>query len=187
MVSVLAASMFCREMLFVTMEPPRLSIEALDAVKLVRLLAISVLYTCRLLVYRDEVVALFVRSIPVAIIPVLRLDMIAAPILRVPVGGAVMDPERMIVDARTVDVFTFEVVILLVKFAVFAAILEMSKEPAGFRICAELRTKDDACVAMRLLKMVRLLVLTAFDAWTLAVLMLGVVMGAEKRMSLVRF
>jgi hypothetical protein len=110
------------------------------------------------------VVAAFVRRIPVAITPVLRLEMVAAPMLRIPDAGAVIEPERMMLDARRVDVFTFEVTMLLEKVAVFPETLEMRREPAGFRIWAELRTKEEARGPSRLLKMARLLVVTAFDA-----------------------
>jgi hypothetical protein len=69
------------------------------------------------------------------------------------------------------------------KVAKFAPMLEIVRDPKGFVMAAELSRTELTCWAWMLVCTVRLLVVTAFEAVRLRVLILGTVIGAEKRRS----
>ena len=75
---------------------------------------------------------------------------------------------------------------MLENVAVFAAILDIVREPAGFVIAVELSSIELTCVPCMLVKTVRLLVVIPLDAVMFCVLIPGSAIGDEKRRSLVR-
>ena len=97
-----------------------------------------------------------------------------------------MFPRSRMVEAIIDDVSNCEVVTAFEKLAVFAAIVEIVKDPKGFVMAVELRRREVSSWAWMVVYTVRLLVVTAFEAVRLTVLILGTVIGAEKRRSLVR-
>lgn len=85
------------------------------------------------------------------------------------------------------DVWNRDVDIVLENVAVFATILEMVNDPAGFVMVAEPSVNVCACVALIALWTVRLLVVMEFDAVRLSVLIPGRVIASEKRRSAPRY
>ena len=86
-------------------------------------------------------------------------------------------------DATSEDVWNRDVDMVLENVAVFATILEIVNDPAAFVIMAEPSVNVCACVALIALWTVRLLVVIAFDAVRLSVLIPGKVIVSEKRRS----
>ena len=64
-----------------------------------------------------------------------------------PPKGALMFPERTMVDAVSEDVWRSAAVIVFEKVVVFARTLEMVKLPLGFVIAVELRRNRDTLFA----------------------------------------
>jgi hypothetical protein len=90
------------------------------------------------------------------------------------------------VDAIIEDACNWRVLTTFENVALFAAILEMLKEPAGFVITVELSSIELTCVPCMLVNTVKLLVVTALEAVIFCVLIPGSVIGSEKRRSFAR-